>query len=759
MTTPRNLSFLADFISNTGSVPIASISEMQISNPVNNELLVYDSATGKWKNNSAGVAPTPAAISGQTNTATNFLGIPRGTTAQRPSSPDYGAMRYNTTTGFAEVYTSAGWAVMGASPPTITTVSPGTYNGESGTTFTINGTNFTSDAAVKFIDVNNTEFTAAVVSFVNSTQLTATTPQDFTVAQEPLDVRVSQISGIVTKLDCIDCGGIPSWTTSAGQIGGTIYRNGSVNTSVAATDPDSGATITYSVNSGALPSGLTLNTSTGAITGTAPNVGSDTTYNFTVRAADNAGNTADRAFSMVVLQGSPGAPTIGTATRSATQSVQVTFTAPVNAGGNSITSYTATSNPGNITASAASSPITVTGLTNGTEYTFTVTATNSYGTSVASSASNSATPYGVPSAPTIGTATQTGQTTATVTFTAPFNGGSTITSYVAVASPGGATGSISQAGSGTITVSGLTAATNYTFTVYAVNAAGNSLNSASSNQITTAQPPAPTSVEYLVVAGGGGGRDCGAAVGSAGGGGAGGYYNSTAGVSASTSYTITVGGGGSRNSSGSASQFASIYAYGGGTGGTGVHGGGEAGTAGGSGGGGGWGDSGGGSPGGSYGGGNSGGYGGSPYQPGGSPPYGAGGGGGAGGVGGSYSGGAGGSGATNSITGTSTTYAGGGGGGCEAGTAGSGGSGIGGQGGNNGGGYNAPYAYTGSGGGGAAGYNGGAGGSGSSGVVVIAYPSTYKPLASIDAGLSYDQPSRSGYRVYRFTGGTGTISW
>jgi hypothetical protein len=768
MTIPRNLSFLADFISNTGSVPIASISEMQISNPANNELLVYDSAAGKWKNNSTGAAATPAAISSQTNTATDFLGIPKGTTAQRPANPDYGAMRYNTTTGFAEVYTSAGWTVMGAAPPTITTVTPGTYNGESGTSFTINGTGFTSDAAVKFVDTNNTEFTAALVTFVNSTQLLATTPQDFTVAQEPLDVKVIQLSGIVTKLDCIDCGGTPSWTTTAGQIGGTIYRNGSVSTSVAATDPDSGATITYSVNSGALPSGLTLNTSTGAITGTAPNVGSDTTYNFTLRATDNAGNTADRAFSMVVLQGSPAAPTIGTATRSATQSVQVTFTAPANAGGNLITSYTATSNPGNITASSASSPITVTGLTNGTSYTFTVTATNSYGTSVASSASNSAIPYGVPSAPTIGTATQTGQTTATVTFTAPFNGGSTITSYVAVASPGGATGSINQAGSGTITVSGLTAATNYTFTVYAVNAAGNSLNSAASNQITTAQPPAPTSVEYLVVAGGGGGGN-----GTGAGGGAGGYQNSTLSVSASTGYTVSVGGGGSggvwggygRGSNGSNSQFASITSIGGGGGGGGHtvgDGSVTAGLSGGSGGGGAafYGSGPGGA--GTSGQGNNGGNG-EDW-----PPYVAGGGGGAGGAGSNGHattyGGPGGSGSATSITGTSIYYAGGGGGGGgnyqDSGTT-SGGAG--------GGGNGAAWSATaglggtnlGGGGGGQGGgdnFGGRSAGAGGSGVVIIAYPDSFRALTSI-SGLSYDQPSRSGYRVYRFTGGTGTISW
>jgi hypothetical protein len=97
----------------------------------------------------------------------------------------------------------------------------------------------------------------------------------------------------------------------------------------------------------------------------------------------------------------------------------------------------------------------------------------------------------VPGAPTIGTATATGNTTATVSYTAPAsNGGSVITSYTATSSPSGITGTLSQAGSGTITVSGLTANTAYTFTVTATNAIGTSAASAASNSITTLNLPA-----------------------------------------------------------------------------------------------------------------------------------------------------------------------------------------------------------------------------------------------------------------------------
>ena len=92
----------------------------------------------------------------------------------------------------------------------------------------------------------------------------------------------------------------------------------------------------------------------------------------------------------------PDAPTIGTATLGNAQAT-VPFTAPSSDGGSAITSYTATSSPGGITGTlsqAGSGSITVTGLTNSTAYTFTVTATNAIGTSAASAASNSITPQG-----------------------------------------------------------------------------------------------------------------------------------------------------------------------------------------------------------------------------------------------------------------------------------------------------------------------------------------------------------------------------
>lgn len=133
-------------------------------------------------------------------------------------------------------------------------------------------------------------------------------------------------------------------------------------------------------------------TSTGT-TATVTGLTNDLSYNFRVKAVNAMGTSVASSTTTKTpgLPTAPDAPTGATAVEGNTQAT-ITFTAPVDNGGASVTSYTVTSSPGGFTSSGASSPLTVTGLTNGTGYTFTVTATNSVGTSSSSSASNSVTP-------------------------------------------------------------------------------------------------------------------------------------------------------------------------------------------------------------------------------------------------------------------------------------------------------------------------------------------------------------------------------
>ncbi len=191
-----------------------------------------------------------------------------------------------------------------------------------------------------------------------------------------------------------------------------------------------------------IPGNITASSTTSPITVTGLTNG--TTYTFTVTATSVVGTSAASAASNPATPGAgsglerPDAPTIGTATAGNAQAT-VSFSPPTSDGGSPITSYTVASSPGGITASGAASPITVTGLTNGTTYTFTVTATNEVGTGDSSAASNAVTPMTVPDAPTIGTATG-GNAQASITFTAPAsNGGSAITSYTVTSTPGGIT--------------------------------------------------------------------------------------------------------------------------------------------------------------------------------------------------------------------------------------------------------------------------------------------------------------------------------
>ncbi|BEP14994.1 hypothetical protein acdb102_33050 [Acidothermaceae bacterium B102] len=175
----------------------------------------------------------------------------------------------------------------------------------------------------------------------------------------------------------------------------------------------------------------------------------------------------------------PGAPTAVSAT-AGDKSALVAWKAPKSNGGAPVSSYTVVATPGDITAQAsgAATSVLVRGLSVGTAYTFTVTAANSRGAGVASAASEAVTPFTIPAAPQGGIAATGGYGQVLLAVFPPeFDaGGLPVTSYRAVASPGGAVVSISPTGASydTTTVSGLTPGTFYTFSFAAVSAAGDS---------------------------------------------------------------------------------------------------------------------------------------------------------------------------------------------------------------------------------------------------------------------------------------------
>jgi outer membrane autotransporter protein len=166
--------------------------------------------------------------------------------------------------------------------------------------------------------------------------------------------------------------------------------NATVGTGYSQSMSASGGTAPYSFSASAgLPTGLTLAPG-GTLSGTPTTAGD---FNFTVTATDAQSFTGTGSYTVHVAAIAPGAPTGVSATGGDTQA-SVSFTAPANTGGSPITGYTVTSSPGGLTGSGTSSPIAVSGLTNGTAYTFTVTATNVVGPGAPSAASNAVTPRG-----------------------------------------------------------------------------------------------------------------------------------------------------------------------------------------------------------------------------------------------------------------------------------------------------------------------------------------------------------------------------
>ncbi len=216
-----------------------------------------------------------------------------------------------------------------------------------------------------------------------------------------------------------------------------------------------------------------------------------TPYAFRVSAINAAGTgSSSLPTTSVAPYTTPGQPTSVSGTFGDGQ-VSVSWTAPTSNGGNAITDYlvqwssdsgvswTVFSDSTSVATSA-----TVTGLTNGTPYTFRVAAVNAAGPGSYSTASSAVTPKRIPGAPTLSTST-VGDTQVALTWSAPAsNGGASITDY-AVQYSSNAGGSWSAAllvGSATTsyTVTGLTNGTQYVFRVAAVNTVGTGTYSASS---------------------------------------------------------------------------------------------------------------------------------------------------------------------------------------------------------------------------------------------------------------------------------------
>ena len=231
------------------------------------------------------------------------VGVSTSTTSDRNSLSGLrpGQMIFNHTTNLMEYYNGTQWIAID-SPPVISSISPTEVDSSAGgnVTFTITGERFGIGATVKLISSTGVELTPSPVTRVSATQLTAVIAKNsFVNAQEPYDVQVINVSGLsATLADQINVDSAPTWSTSAGTIATINDDATGTHATLSATDAE-GDTIAYSIVSGSLPAGTSLNSSTGAISGDPTDVNSSTTSSFNARATANS-KTADRSFSIIV---------------------------------------------------------------------------------------------------------------------------------------------------------------------------------------------------------------------------------------------------------------------------------------------------------------------------------------------------------------------------------------------------------------------------------------------------------------------------
>jgi hypothetical protein len=223
-------------------------------------------------------------------------GIPFGNSAGRPANPGTGQLYSNGEAQRLELYTAAGnWENIVQEVPGVSSITGNYSEATDSGVITVYGTNFVNGAYATAIGTNGVQINASSTVYNSLVQLTATFT-GLSNANEPYDIKItnpSNLFGIIP--DALYVNSSPVWQTASGSLG---TFNEQVAISLSATGTDSDSTITYALASGSsLPSGVTLNSSTGLISGTLPDISSNTTYNFTINASDGV-NTIPRSFSI-----------------------------------------------------------------------------------------------------------------------------------------------------------------------------------------------------------------------------------------------------------------------------------------------------------------------------------------------------------------------------------------------------------------------------------------------------------------------------
>lgn len=223
-------------------------------------------------------------------------GIPYGNTAGRPAAVT-GQPYFNGETARLEMYTATGWQNIVQEVPGVSSITGNYSEATNSGTITIQGTNFVSGAIASAIGTNGVEVLASSTTYNSLVQIVAVFT-GLSNANEPYDIKVTNPSNLFGLIpDALYVNASPVWQTASGSLG-TFNEQVSITLSaLSATDSDSN-TITYALASGStLPSGVTLNSSTGVISGTLPDISTNTTYTFSINASDGT-NTIPRTFSI-----------------------------------------------------------------------------------------------------------------------------------------------------------------------------------------------------------------------------------------------------------------------------------------------------------------------------------------------------------------------------------------------------------------------------------------------------------------------------